>query len=157
VCVSIWGTVPDADMTVVSDLAVRRGQAFQRTNILRDYAEDFDSGPSRVYLPQDAFSAAGLTPEDVRAWRDPDRCARFMRGQAAVARAEYRASEGLERMIDPACAPTLWAMTRIYSALLEMIEIDPGRVMRSKRVRLKSAHKASIALAATWRARTGRW
>lgn len=157
VCISIWGTAPGADLELVQRLAVRRGQAFQRTNILRDYAEDFDSEPSRVYLPQEAFAAAGLTPEAVRSWTDPDGCARFVQSQAAIARAEYHASDGLERLIDPTCAPTLWAMTRIYSALLEIIEIDPGRVVRAKRVRLKSAHKASIAIAASWRARSGRW
>jgi phytoene synthase len=157
VCVSIWGLGPGVDTARVRELAVRRGQAFQRTNILRDFAQDYDSRPRRVYLPQEAFAKAGLTPEKVRAWEDPGACRRFMLEQAAGTRAEYKASEGLEKLIDPACAPTLWAMTKIYSGLLEVIEADPERIVGGKRVRLASARKASIALAATWRARTGRW
>jgi phytoene synthase len=155
-CVAVWGTSAGADAHEVRDLAIRRGQAFQRTNILRDFAEDFDSSPRRVYLPREAFDAAGLTPEDVRAWRDPAACEEFIRGQAARARAEYAASEGLEGMVDPACAPTLWAMTQIYSGILERIEADPERIVRS-RVRLASARKAWIALSATWKGRSGRW
>jgi phytoene synthase len=154
-CVAVWGTRAGADPERVRELAVRRGQAFQRTNILRDFAEDFDSQPRRVYLPREAFDAAGLTPEGVRQWSHASACEGFIRSQAAAARAEYQASAGLEGMIDPACAPTLWAMTQIYSGILEQIEAEPEAIVR-RRVRLASARKAWIALAATWRGRNGR-
>jgi len=157
VCISIWGLAGGVDPVRVQDLAIRRGQAFQRTNILRDFAEDFDSDPSRVYLPRSAFLAAGLTPEDVRTWKDPARCQAFIASQAAIARAEYKASAGLEDLIDPACAPTLWAMSRIYSDILRLIENKPMCIVENKRVRLRSARKARIALSASWRARRRKW
>lgn len=155
-CVAVWGTSKGADWDHVRELAIRRGQAFQRTNILRDFAEDFDSEPRRVYLPQAGFEAAGITPEDLRYWRKPAACERFMLDQAERARAEYAASEGLERMVDPSCAPTLWAMTQIYSGILDRIIQDPQRIVQS-RIRLASARKAWIALSATLRGRKGGW
>lgn len=155
-CVTIWGTRPGADPTVVKDLAIRRGQAFQRTNILRDFVEDFDSKPRRVYLPREAFDAAGLTPEDLRRWTRASACEKFIRDQAARVRAEYEASKGLEALVDPACAPTLWAMTQIYSGILERIEERPDRIVTS-RVRLSSARKGWIALRAALKGRSGNW
>jgi 15-cis-phytoene synthase len=155
-CVAIWGTRAAADATQVRDLAIRRGQAFQRTNILRDFAEDFDSQPRRVYLPREAFERAGLTPEELRNWSKPSACEGFIRDQAARARAEYAASQSLESMVDPACAPTLWAMTQIYSGILGRIEQQPERIVRA-RIRLASAKKAWIALSATLKGRSGKW
>jgi 15-cis-phytoene synthase len=157
VCISIWGTAAGTDPARIRELAERRGQAFQLTNILRDFAEDHDSVPSRVYLPRTSFAEASLTPADVRTWSDASRCDAFIRKHALAARSDYVASEGLERLIDPACAPTLWAMTRIYSGILELIEKEPGRIVQNRRVRLPSARKARIALAASWRAKRGSW
>lgn len=157
VCISIWGLTGGADPHAARELSIRRGQAFQRTNILRDFAEDFDSTPGRVYLPKSSFAARGLTPSDVRAWKDPARCGAYIAEQAAIARAEYLASAGLESMIDPACAPTLWAMTRIYSDILRLIEENPRRVVEDRRIRLAAPRKAGIALRASWRARRGKW
>jgi phytoene synthase len=156
-CVWIWGLKPGIDPAHARDLALRRGQAFQRTNILRDFAQDFDESPSRVYLPQDAFDRHGLTSDDVRHWRTPDRCEAFIREQARIARDHYTASAELQSLIDPACSPTLWAMTRIYSGLLEIIEQDPARIAGAKRIRLSGAKKAGIALSGAVMARVGRW
>lgn len=147
-CLAVWGLTAGADAAVARDLAVRRGQAFQRTNILRDFAQDYDSEPRRVYLPMDAFDRHGMTPDDLRAWRGPEACRRFVAEQAALAREHYRASAALDAMIDPACRPTLWAMTRIYSGLLGVIERDPGRIVARRRIRLPSSRKALIALRA---------
>jgi len=46
-------------------LAHHLGRALQFTNILRDIDED--AGINRVYLPQEAFAAAGLPPEQAAA------------------------------------------------------------------------------------------
>jgi 15-cis-phytoene synthase len=156
-CMSIWGLRPGAEPDQARDLAIRRGQAFQRTNILRDFSQDFDAAPQRIYLPREAFKRHGLTPDDVRSWRRPAACRAFVIEQAARARAEYDASAGLESMIDPECAPTLWAMTRIYSALLEVIERDPQRVVAMRRIRVAAPRKAFIALRAAWRSRRSGW
>lgn len=155
-CLTIWGLRPDADATQARELALRRGQAFQRTNILRDFAQDLDAAHPRVYIPAEAFTRHGLTPADLRAWARPDACAALVHEQAAIAREHYAVSAALESMIDPACAPTLWAMTRIYSGLLEQIEDDPRRII-GPRIRLASATKASIALRAALGARMNRW
>lgn len=160
-CVSIWGLQEGAQRhgRKARELALRRGQAFQRTNILRDFAADFDgaeSGESRVYLPREAMSKHGLTAERLRAWADPAACSACVREQASLARENYLLSAELESLIDPACAPTLWAMTRIYSGLLAQIEADPRRAIRS-RVRLAPTTKAMIAIRASIGARMRRW
>lgn len=156
-CLSIWGLRPGADRERAEALAIRRGQAFQRTNILRDFAQDFDDTPRRVYLPAEAFARHGLTPESLRAWSEPSRCAALVLEQAAIARAHYDGSAELESLVSADCAPTLWAMTRIYSGLLGVIEADPARIVSAARVRLSSASKAAIALRAAWGSRRGWW
>lgn len=168
-CLSIWGLRPGADASEARELALHRGQAFQRTNILRDFAEDYDgleaarSGEHerdrRVYIPREAFASFGLTAAELRAWSPADRCEALVRDQAARARAYYSRSARLESLVDPACAPTLWAMTRIYSGLLEQVEAEPRRVVRrgDERARLAPAAKATIAIRAAIGARVLRW
>lgn len=75
------------------DAARAMGRAMQRTNILRDLVEDAARG--RVYLPSDAFQAAGMAPEDgellladLLAW-PPETLAAFLGRQAARAEADY--------------------------------------------------------------------
>lgn len=150
ICIDVWGLRAGADRAEARRLAAARGLAFQLTNILRDFAEDFDRG--RVYVPGEDFESARLAPAELRAWADHPRCAALVRKVGAWARSAYEASAPLDRMIDPACAPTLWAMTRIYSRLLSKIDADPRRVV-SHRVRVRAVHKAGIAVAAALRAR----
>lgn len=146
ICIRIWGLAEDARWSEAKPLAVRRGLAFQLTNILRDYAQDFDEG--RVYLPEDDFQTKGLSPHEVRTWARPAVCQSFVREIAGWARAEYAASAPLEAMIDPACFSTLRTMTRIYSGLLRVVEREPARIAGARRIRLQSLHKAGIALRA---------
>lgn len=156
-CLSIWGLRAGADREHAEELAIRRGQAFQRTNILRDFAQDYDDTPRRVYLPAEAFARHGITPDTLRAWSAPGKCAALVLEQAAIARAHYDGSAELESLVSADCAPTLWAMTRIYSGLLGVIEMDPARIVSAARVRLSSASKAAIALRAAWGSRRGWW
>lgn len=142
VCIRIWGFEdPESPR-----LAVDRGIAFQCTNILRDFVEDHGRG--RVYLPEDAFAAHGLDPDALLRWSDPERCGRFVLDEVARAEALYARSAALERMIDPACRPTLWAMTAIYRGILERIRRRPFRVVLGRRVRLAPTRKLAIALRA---------
>lgn len=150
VCIRIWGLKPGADADLARRLAIQRGLAFQLTNVLRDYAQDFDEG--RVYLPDAEFRAAGVTPADLRHWRHPVACERFVVKMSTWARAQYDASAPLDRMLDPSCYAALRTMTRIYSGLLRVIEQDPSRIVGRRRIRLQSAHKAGIALRAYARA-----
>lgn len=152
-CLWIWGLGPGADRATAERLAIERGQAFQRTNILRDFREDFDSSPRRVYIPRDALDRHRLTADQLRAWSDPGACERLVAEQAGVARRFYASSAPLDDMIDPACRPTLWAMTRIYSGILEQIERQPSSIVSDRRIRLSGLRKATIALRATAAAR----
>ena len=144
-CVAIWGIAPDANPEAAIQLATRKGVAFQLTNILRDFREDL--AHQRVYLAREDLDAAGVTPPQLADWSDPERCETLVRAVARWARREYEASAALERMLDPSCAPALWAMTRIYSGLLAVIEREPRRIAGPERIRLHAFRKASIAAA----------
>lgn len=145
VCVAIWGLEPDANPAAALPLATRKGVAFQLTNILRDFREDFAQG--RVYIAREDLDAAGVSPAQLARWEQPERCEELVRSVARWARREYEGSAALERMIDRPCAPALWAMTRIYSGLLAVVERDPRRVAGPSRIRLHALRKASIAAA----------
>ncbi len=141
-CVRVWGLDDPRDL----ELAEARGIAFQLTNILRDLREDHARG--RVYLPQDELRAAGLSIDELLSWRSPEICRRFVAEQAARARTHYRESAPLDDRLEPACRPTLWAMTRIYSGILERLEADPSRAAGPRRVGLSTFRKVCIAIEA---------
>lgn len=156
-CVAIWGLRQGADAADARERAIARGRGFQMTNILRDIAQDYDEQPRRVYLPRADLAAHGISIGDLRRWAAPERCRRILDEQIERARVFYRRSDGLESLIDPACAPALWGMTRIYAELLELIARDPKRVITGPRVRLSSTQKGWIALSAFVRSgRAGR-
>lgn len=155
-CVGVWGLrdgLSEADAGRVRELAIARGQAFQLTNILRDFASDYDDAPSRVYLSRESFERMGLTPPQLRDWSQPERCERYVLAQAQRARDYYLASADLDKLIAPDCVPTLWAMTRIYSGLLDVIAADPRRVVAGPRIRLSGVRKTAIALRAMVRSK----
>jgi phytoene synthase len=122
-------------------LAVKRGLAFQLTNILRDLCEDADHG--RVYLPRDELAAAGVSGDDLRARRGGPAFVAMMQGQIERARSFYERSAGLDALIDADSRPTLAAMTAIYSGILDRIAADPERVLR-QRVSLSLVSKLRI-------------
>jgi phytoene synthase len=141
-CISVWGYRDPA----ARELAVERGIAFQLTNILRDYKQDYDAG--RVYLPQEDFDRIRLTPAMLRRWDEPRRSREFVLDQVARAQSFYERSAHLEGMIAASCRPTLWAMTAIYRGLLNKLEGSPQRLVSDHRLRLSSWHKGMIALRA---------
>ena len=157
VCVRIWGLVDDADEGAALRMAVERGLAFQTTNILRDFREDFDGDESgdgaRVYLPAELFQHHGVTPAQLRGWDDSDRCEALVAEVCGWARGWYESSSPLDSMIVPECRPAIRAMTKIYRSLLDIIESDPARVAGDRRVRVKSWRKAAIAFGAVREAR----
>lgn len=145
ICIRIWG----CDNPDGRELAIGRGIAFQLTNMIRDFREDFEMG--RVYLPAEDFTRHDLTPEVLRAWSKPDACVHMIQEQIARAEEYYRSSRPLDAMIHPSCSPALGAMTAIYQGTLEKIRRDPSRIIRSERVSLNSLQKSAIALQARWR------
>src|SRR5690606_17865477 len=85
-------------------------------------------------------------------WAAPEKCETMIAEQAARAQSYYDRSAPLDDLINPACRPTLWAMTTIYHGLLEKIASHPARLVSPSRVRLGSLSKAMIALRARWMA-----
>jgi phytoene synthase len=152
VCMRVWGTRPGEAWERARELAVVRGRAFQLTNILRDYAGDYDEG--RVYLPRAEFEAFALTPEDLRQWSDPERCVAMVHAVAAWAGEAYEQSSALDDMIAPDCAPAMWAMTRIYATLLQTIQRQPVLVVGSPRAHLPTYRKVAIGVRALVRSVT---
>jgi phytoene synthase len=145
VCIEVWGYDGDDTPLMARDLGV----AFQLTNILRDYVEDYDAG--RVYLPDEEFAKHGTTPDDLRHWRQPDRCVAMLRMQIERAESFYRRADRLDERIEPGSLPTLWAMRAIYHRLLEKIRRDPAQLIRGPRVGLTKMEKGTIALRARLR------
>lgn len=150
ICITVWGYHdPRAEA-----LATERGIAFQLTNIIRDFREDFDMG--RVYLPQEDFRRHDLAPDDLRTWSRPDASERFVIEQIGRAESFYERAAELDDLIDPSCAPALWAMTAIYRGILDKIRRAPNRIIDGQRVSLSPIQKSAIALQAKWRSiRTG--
>jgi phytoene synthase len=140
--ITIWGYEGGEE---TETLAVKRGVAFQLTNILRDLREDAARG--RVYLPREDLAAADLTEREVIDGGGDDRFLELMRFQIARAESFYQQSRGLEQRVDRDSRPTLVAMTEIYHGLLRKIADEPQRVLR-ERVSLSMLRKLQIG----WRA-----
>ncbi len=150
-CLRIWGiSDPDA-WPEAHRLALRRGVAFQLTNILRDIHEDADEG--RCYVPSDLLALHGVSAQTLRSWSEPEACGRVVGDLVEWARREYDASSSLDAHVHPDGKAPMWAMTRIYSGILERIARDPARVALGPRVRLPGPVKIGIALRAAMRAR----
>jgi 15-cis-phytoene synthase len=104
-CLRIWGVRDGVAWADAREMAVTRGLAFQLTNILRDFAEDYDEG--RVYLPGEEFRAAGLDPPTMRDWSDGDACALIVRKVAGWAREAYQTSAQLDQIVHPDGRPAM--------------------------------------------------
>ncbi|MBS0195781.1 MAG: phytoene/squalene synthase family protein [Planctomycetes bacterium] len=156
-CYLVAGTVGLASVYVfgftggqdVEALAIKRGLAFQLTNILRDLRED--AGRGRVYLPENEIRAAGLTAADLTGANQSPALIEFLHAQSRRAESFYEQSAPLESHIEPDARPTLRAMTDIYHGILDQIRANPARVLR-ERVSLSLLAKLRIG----WRAARSR-
>lgn len=144
ICVEIWGYSDPAARA----LAVKRGIAFQLTNILRDFREDYDSG--RVYLPAEDFERHNIDAASLRRWSPAGPCEALVRSFVDRAEALYEESAPMQAMITQECRPTLWAMTSIYHGLLQKIKADPQQISSQERLRLGAMRKVMIAVQAKW-------
>ena len=127
--------------------ALALGTALQRTNILRDVAEDARSG--RVYLPLEDLARAGLRPEDLGGDAAPAgyrAVARplIRRAREAFDRARAAIPDGAARALAPALG-----MGKVYEGVLDRIAQDPGRVWR-ERVRVGALEGALRVAIAPW-------
>lgn len=154
ICVRIWGVRTGADLARAVELAAMRGLAFQLTNILRDIQAD--KGIGRIYIPLEDLQQHALSVSDLGSWSHPDRCDAMVRSLGIWARQCYEDSSSLEGMLDSESVPAMWAMTRIYSELLDMILRDPSRLVSGQRIRLPKYQKAAIGIRALVRAKRSR-
>jgi phytoene synthase len=123
------------------------GVALQRTNILRDVAEDARAG--RVYLPTEDLARAGLTAKDLTGEFAPPGYRRAAEPLVARARAAFdRARAAVPAGASRALAPAL-AMGRVYEGVLARIALDPTRVWR-ERVRPGALERAWRVAIAPW-------
>lgn len=145
VCVAVWG----GDPVATGGRAEARGIALQRTNILRDLAEDAARG--RVYLPTESLERHGVHPGDLAALPPDDgarlRISRLMREQLDVARSWYARSEGLEARLPRGGRASSAAIGGVYRTLLNAIAADPlavleRRVRPPRRARLGAVARA---------------
>jgi phytoene synthase len=127
------------------DYAVNLGLAFQLTNILRDVAEDAARG--RIYLPREDLARFGCDEADVLAGRCTEPFRRLMAFECARAGEYYgRARFSLAEEDRPSLAAAE-AMRLIYEQLLRRVMFRRYDVF-GPRVRLTSAEKAALAIAA---------
>lgn len=150
VCLAIFakrraaGADGELDREQIESLADDLGVALQLTNILRDVREDAENG--RVYLPAEDLRRFGL-PTDPAGLQGAggERSERLVRFQAE--RAEQWFDRGLQLLplLDRRSAACVAAMAGIYHRLLQRIEADPARALRT-RTSLSGAEKLRVAL-----------
>ncbi len=150
-CLRIWGIRSGSSWDEACALGIERGIAFQLTNILRDLGED--AREKRMYIPQDLLAQHELSPDSLLGWSDASRCAEVVGAVADRARRAFEDSEPLDEIVHADGAAAMWAMTRIYSGLLERLNADPKRGVLGPRVRLPKLVKLGIGLRASLRAR----
>lgn len=108
------------------------GRAMQRTNVLRDIAEDLARG--RCYLPRESLAAAGLEPDDLRfeQLRGLRRSSfeALLAAQSARARRDY--ARGLRGIayVPPDCRLGITAAAYAYRAILDEVERLGVNVLR---------------------------
>lgn len=144
-CTAIWGLRPGVDASEAFALADIRGRAFQMVNIVRDIGQDARDASRRVYIPAEAMSRYQLSIDDLLAWRNPKACDALVRDFVAIARAEFRESSELCRLIAPDCVRVLGAMTAIYEGVLARLERTPRLCIAEPAASLPTWRKAWIA------------
>ena len=151
VCLAIWGVRDAARRAEAMQLAATRGIAFQLTNILRDIGVDARGGEEeaspRCYVPRDLLKRHGVDVAGLVAWDPPAGAGRVVENLVSMARERYEASAGLERLVDPECVGSLWAMTTIYQRVLKRIVAKPCVCVRG-RARVASPFKVAVMLRA---------
>jgi phytoene synthase len=138
-CLYIWGFDPAEGRAEA--LASRLGLAFQRTNILRDVAEDYAN--NRVYLPASLMLKYGVRLSDLGLPTALDSLKKLVLDQAAVARSEYQSAQELQQLVKPSGRPMLRAISRIYEGVLDQIERQGGEVL-AQRARISNLRKFMI-------------
>jgi phytoene synthase len=145
-CIHIWGWNHPEDELRFRKPALAAGTAFQLTNILRDLAEDAESG--RVYLPRDELAEFQVDPSR---WHLPEQAepfAKLLAFQVERARELYTRSRELDAMLCPAGRAVFVLMRDAYESVLTQVE-KAGQGLLRKRVRLGTLSKLRL-LVRSW-------
>jgi phytoene synthase len=136
-CIHVWGCRDPA----ARPAALACGEAFQRTNILRDVFED--AAVNRFYIPQEECDLHHCTRSDLGTGQSRERVRGLLESQVVAARQCYDEARALFDYLPPAGRPVLAAMIGIYGALLDQIGRNPLIIYRG-RVSLPSWQKLVI-------------
>lgn len=101
------------------EAALRLGDAFQLTNILRDLEEDASRG--RLYLPREALEAAGVPPDPRAAMAHPGLPAASAE-LGRLARADFLAARGAMAGLGRRALTPALLMTGVYEGYLSRLE-----------------------------------
>ncbi len=128
---------------LAEELAITLGEGLQLTNILRDMSEDAEDG--RLYLPEEALTAAGITAREPAAvLADPKRplAAQWLARHARqrLDRSHEIAKQVPRRQVRPALL-----MLGIYEKILDRLEARGWEVLEP-RVRVSKAGKLAVLL-----------
>ncbi len=141
------------------ELAETLGIAFQLTNILRDLRKDYQMG--RIYLPEEDLARFQVRGEDLGRASDhaleKDRAGanvlNLVRFESERAWQLYADGWPLISLVHEDSRAALWALARIYSGILEKIEIRDYNVLAAPVARLSTTEKIWILMQAKlgWR------
>lgn len=142
-CIALFGCTEQRSR----DYAVHLGLALQLTNILRDIGEDAER--DRIYLPQEALAAHGLTDAELLAGTPSRGAAALVAEVAARARSEYQKAQAALTRADRRALLPAEIMSSIYLALLDEVEGQGLAVLRpGARIALPKKKKVSVAIGA---------
>ncbi len=122
-------------------LAEKCGIAFQLTNILRDIRED--AGRARIYIPAEDLERFHVYRDDLAEGKRTEEFVALMEFETARAKAYYKESAPLVKLVDSQTRSSLWALIEIYSRLLARIESTNYDVL-SRRIELSAREKLAI-------------
>jgi phytoene synthase len=125
-CIHLWGCRSEE----AREPAIACGEAFQRTNILRDVREDALLG--RFYIPRESCDRFDCTRSDLALGQGRERLVGLLVDQLARAHACYRQAEELFDLLPVRGQPILSAMIGIYRGLFDRIAADPLVVYRRR-------------------------
>ena len=124
--------------------------ALQLANFWQDVSLDLDKG--RIYIPQVALAAHGLTERDIVARRFDERYAHMMKGLIAETRAMFHAGLPLARRVDKTLSIDIELFSRGGVAILDAIEASGYNTLNQRPAITKATKLKLLARALASRA-----
>ena len=124
------------------DYAEKLGIAMQLTNILRDIGEDADKG--RIYLPQEDLDKFGITEKQILDKQFDENFRNLMKFEVSRARQYYQESQKGISMLSKDVRFTVLLALRLYSRILDKIELQNYDVFKQRAFTTKTQKLLSI-------------